>query len=269
MSKINCDVCGTAYPESASQCPICGCVRSANGPESSDASDRGGSYTYVKGGRFSKSNVRKRNQGKTIPDMPQAQDPEVDEPQEENPKTDKGLVAAVCILLLAVVAVVIYIVMRFFSPDVSTDAGNGNLQVQPSTTESVATTMDSEPTEETELPTVEDTIAPETEETTGETTEATTEETTADTQPAVNYYVEPFSLNTEKRKNDVTIYRSGTFELELRDATGELMEVDWEVVDSTICSVEGNTVKGLKVGKTTVQVTINGTTYSCIVRVKA
>ena len=25
MSKIICDVCGTRYPDSAGQCPICGC----------------------------------------------------------------------------------------------------------------------------------------------------------------------------------------------------------------------------------------------------
>ena len=30
MSKIICDVCGTSYPESANQCPICGCVRSGD-----------------------------------------------------------------------------------------------------------------------------------------------------------------------------------------------------------------------------------------------
>ena len=27
MSKIICDICGTSYPETAKQCPICGCVR--------------------------------------------------------------------------------------------------------------------------------------------------------------------------------------------------------------------------------------------------
>ena len=30
MSKIICDVCGTSYPETATQCPICGCVRSSD-----------------------------------------------------------------------------------------------------------------------------------------------------------------------------------------------------------------------------------------------
>ena len=63
MSKIICDVCGTAYPDTASQCPICGCARpdhpqAAAGNSAGEQVDAGGGYTYVKGGRFSKSNVR-------------------------------------------------------------------------------------------------------------------------------------------------------------------------------------------------------------------
>ncbi len=66
MSKVICNICGTSYPDSSNQCPICGCVRPVGAaaatvdepkPESS------GGYSYVKGGRFSKTNVRKRNQG--------------------------------------------------------------------------------------------------------------------------------------------------------------------------------------------------------------
>lgn len=66
MSKIICDVCGTSYPESATQCPICGCVRPAEVVTVSSEGNpvempTSGTYTYVKGGRFSKSNVKKRN----------------------------------------------------------------------------------------------------------------------------------------------------------------------------------------------------------------
>ena len=61
MSKIICDVCGTSYPESANQCPICGCVRSGDavtvrGDTNNTEVNTTGSYTYVKGGRFSKAN---------------------------------------------------------------------------------------------------------------------------------------------------------------------------------------------------------------------
>ena len=64
MNKIICDVCGTAYQESATQCPICGCVRTTDLDDIIlDNPVEGGSrtYTHVKGGRFSKANVKKRN----------------------------------------------------------------------------------------------------------------------------------------------------------------------------------------------------------------
>lgn len=61
MSKIICDVCGTAYPDTASQCPICGTAK----PDVSSQSvgDNNEHHAYVKGGRFSTANVRKRNAG--------------------------------------------------------------------------------------------------------------------------------------------------------------------------------------------------------------
>ena len=64
MSKIICDICGTSYPETAEQCPICGTARPVDIqgiiPDDEPAEPRSG-YTYVKGGRFSKANVKKRN----------------------------------------------------------------------------------------------------------------------------------------------------------------------------------------------------------------
>ena len=55
MNKIVCYVCGTSYPENATQCPICGYVQTAE--TSASAGSGEGSYTYVIGGRFSKANV--------------------------------------------------------------------------------------------------------------------------------------------------------------------------------------------------------------------
>lgn len=119
MSKIICDVCGTAYPETATQCPICGCVRPGDavtvaGDTNEAEAQSTGTYTYVKGGRFSKSNVKKRNQGKLTPDREAAPQPE--KPVVEEGKNDRGLVIAVVALLLAIVAIVIYIALRFFAP---------------------------------------------------------------------------------------------------------------------------------------------------------
>lgn len=71
MRKIVCEVCGTSYPETASACPICGSARSVDArilvDDSGDSAPETPTYTYVKGGRFSKKNVRKRNAMKNDP----------------------------------------------------------------------------------------------------------------------------------------------------------------------------------------------------------
>ena len=112
MNKVVCNICGTSYPENVSECPICGFARS------SDASRENGesTYTHVHGGRFSKSNVRKRNQGvkkkKGVKPVPE---PSPSKKQEG--KTSAGLVIVVILLLLAIIAVVGYIALRFFLPN--------------------------------------------------------------------------------------------------------------------------------------------------------
>lgn len=137
MSKVICDVCGTSYAETVSQCPICGCVRSVDvkpvqGVEDEVSGDNG-TYIYVKGGRFSKSNVTKRNKTRhAAPEAP-VNETRLEKRerlnQERNARSNKGLVIAVLALLLAIVAVVIYIVLRFFAPAATNDAllNNGGL----------------------------------------------------------------------------------------------------------------------------------------------
>jgi len=118
MSKIICEVCGTSYPDTAAQCPICGCVRPADAPsvagDTAETAAAAGTYNYVKGGRFSKANVRKRNREnyKASAVAPAADD--MGEPEEK--KGNKGLVITALILLLAILAVVVYLCVRFFLP---------------------------------------------------------------------------------------------------------------------------------------------------------
>ncbi len=115
MSKVICDVCGTSYPDVATQCPICGCVRTASTQVVSEATaekkDPSAGYTYVKGGRFSKNNVRKRNaSGVASANI-------VSDKRRKPSKTKKdnrGLVIAAIVLSLAIVAVVLYIMILFF-----------------------------------------------------------------------------------------------------------------------------------------------------------
>ena len=144
MSKIICDICGTAYPETATQCPICGSVR-PGGVEAVPAATENGeeaprTYTYVKGGRFSKQNVKKRNRERMASGQYEAPEEDYDDYGDEE-KSNTGLVIAVIVLALAIVATLLYIGSRFMRPD----------ELPGSDNRPVATTEQTEPsTEETE-----------------------------------------------------------------------------------------------------------------------
>lgn len=127
MSKIICDICGTAYPETAKQCPICGSVRPGDVQRVTNEVKSDGKvstgYTYVKGGRFSKSNVKKRSNAdnsskRTSPKKESGEDV----------KSNRGLVATAIVLLLAIIGVVIYIALRFFGPISDPSANTNNTE---------------------------------------------------------------------------------------------------------------------------------------------
>ena len=98
MSKIICEVCGTSYSDSSAQCPICGYVdpTMAEGhfQESGETMDSG-EYTYVKGGRFSKNNVKKRIKTNPIEDIDEYGAPEEFEPEERRKETPLVIFAVI------------------------------------------------------------------------------------------------------------------------------------------------------------------------------
>ena len=140
MSKIICDVCGTRYPESSNQCPICGCVRDAeqkideaviSEEEVAETSRASG-----KGGRFSKANVRKRNKDQLGYDeaeasapvpapVPDAQQEEYDSDEETNDGSHRKKNVFLNILLVLVIVALLlvsgYIFVEYFMPNVLTD----------------------------------------------------------------------------------------------------------------------------------------------------
>ena len=156
MSKVICDVCGTAYPETATVCPICGSAKQAG--EHTEAGNvpaaESAAYTYVKGGRFSKRNVRRRSamggraQETRVPKTERRSrisdnEENVADNNGDDERVNKGLVAVVIVLLLAIIAVVVYIGIRFFSP-------SNTVQVPtsaPIVTEDPTPTNDPDPTE--------------------------------------------------------------------------------------------------------------------------
>ena len=148
MSKIICDVCGTSYPDTATQCPICGCVRTADSKSVSARTDTGsgaGGYTYVKGGRFSKSNVRKRNKASGVVSV-NAVNTGRGTSKEKDSDSNRGLIATVIILLLAIVAAVLYITIRFFVPGIMMQEQEPPVQTQPT-----ETTLETVPCEDIKL----------------------------------------------------------------------------------------------------------------------
>lgn len=74
--------------------------------------------------------------------------------------------------------------------------------------------------------------------------------------------------NWVPNKTDVTIAVGESFTLRLTNDAGQIASVSWKIGDKTVASMDKFTVVGLKAGTTKLTVTINGTTYTCIVRVK-
>lgn len=99
--------------------------------------------------------------------------------------------------------------------------------------------------------------------------EAPTEEpeNTENTEPTED--TEPTESGWEISHTDVTIRVGESFTLRLRNAAGETADVAWSVSESGIVEVSGNKITGLTDGRVRISATIDGVTYTCIVRVKA
>ena len=163
MSKIICEICGTSYPDTNMQCPICGCVKpvDANAAVNKET-ETSGTYAYVKGGRFSKKNVKKRNAGLVMPAEQNVQS----DVEDKEAKTNRVLLYTIAALLLAVIAVGIYVAIYFFGDAKLPDADSTE-NTQISTTETITgetTETIAEETQDTMLSILceEITITPET-----------------------------------------------------------------------------------------------------------
>lgn len=122
MSKVICDVCGTSYPDTAAQCPICGCVRTAGkqsvaGDTAQQEQQEQVRREAVKGGRYSKANVRKRSKAAAAPVTGGKK------PPQKKDNTDKGLVITAWVLVAAIVIVLGYVAIRYFVPNMGKGSG--------------------------------------------------------------------------------------------------------------------------------------------------
>lgn len=117
MSKIICDVCGTSFSDTSTQCPICGSVHQGDSLISNQSNQDVGGYTYVKGGRFSKNNVKKRTNGAAG----------------DNSKgsNSTGLIIVIILLILIVATMIAIIAFGIFNRDTD-PSGQEQSQIQPS-----------------------------------------------------------------------------------------------------------------------------------------
>lgn len=143
MEKIICDVCGTSYPESSVQCPICGYAKPSRVKTVANDTSAAPSYVHVKGGRFSSANVRKRNGEKGIAPVPmpaKRQEPKTSDrtgPSHMAPKPGKNgksrkqssnmvLGITAIVLLLILIAVLIFFIVKVIDFRSGKDAPQGS-----------------------------------------------------------------------------------------------------------------------------------------------
>lgn len=231
MSKVICDVCGTAFPETDSQCPICGCAKSPTAqPVASEASqsntEKTVASTYVKGGRYAKANVKRQNAApapaKAPSKAPERRRRDDRRNEEEPQESNKGLIAVVIVLLLAIVMVVVYIGVSVFLSGLTArpDSGNSN----PST------------------------------EATLESTEATVQKVLC-TGIQLNMATIEFQSDTDQSLLDVVLEPENTSE-----------EVIFTSADPTVALVDQNgLVRPVGYGQTTITVTCGSVTKECTV----
>ena len=117
MSKVICDVCGTSFSDTSTQCPICGTVHQGDSMISTQSSQDVGGYTYVKGGRFSKSNVKKRTNNTGA--------------KKAKGSKSAGLLIVLVLLILIVLAMIAIILFGMFNRNADSD-DQKQTQIQPS-----------------------------------------------------------------------------------------------------------------------------------------
>ena len=140
MNKVICEICGTSYPETAEQCPICGYTRDlsallsrddieaasapapaprtsvqgstapveaprsrpARAASSQDSQPRkpAESRKQTKGGKFSQANVRKRNQDASARKRSSSQPAPEETEYQERPRESNGFLVVLLILVI-------------------------------------------------------------------------------------------------------------------------------------------------------------------------
>lgn len=92
------------------------------------------------------------------------------------------------------------------------------------------------------------------------------DETEPTTKPTEE--TKPSDTNWAISHSDVTISVGESFSLRVTNDAGESANVSWSAANSGIVSISGNSVTGASSGMTNVSGTVDGKTFTCIVRVR-
>ena len=277
MSKIICDVCGTSYPDTVTQCPICGCVRPGDKQSvirETDGDNEG--HGGAKGGRFTKSNVRKRNRANGV------------EPVKSDDGDNRGLVITAIVLLLAIIAVAIYIVVQLLLP-ANQGGGSGsptNPAVQTIPCESITlnvdtitfdekgatqkitvTTSPSNTTDDVIFTSNNDAVVTVSNDGTVTAVGAgqaviTVKCGDVTKECAVECTFSPFEFILNRKELKLT-FVGETWVLYAGDL--DVKQIVWTTDDASVATIIDGTVKAVKNGTTTVYGEYNGTKLSCTV----
>lgn len=144
MSKVICEICGTTYPDTENECPVCGFEK----PETAEfapediAVEESAAYNHVKGGRFSKANVSRKATAAAAA-VP------AKKKKKKKGGSDTGLIIAIIVLLLAIIVTVGYIYIRYFAHQGAPEGTNPPAQT---TTEPSKQTLPTQTQGTTEAP---------------------------------------------------------------------------------------------------------------------
>ena len=148
MGKNVCELCGTMYPETEMNCPVCGCSRDFSLEDLNDEAILGSSETEAAAAGAKKKNKEifdfdEVNQEKKPVRAMDDDDFDEEEEDEEEPRTNVFLVVILIILIVLLLLTAGFFFVRYFLPNMMDEP----VQTEPVVTEAV---IETEPVETTE-----------------------------------------------------------------------------------------------------------------------
>ncbi len=153
MSKVICDICGTAYPATAKKCPICGSSREY---ALENASEETLDFDFLEEEEVQQENPRRKsreifdfdevNQEKSGRKQLVEEDfDEEEEEYEEEPRTNVGLVVVLVILIVLLLLTAGFFFVRYLMPVMMPEETQPIVTTAPVQTEAVETTEPGKP----------------------------------------------------------------------------------------------------------------------------